>query len=272
MTMGHLRALAVLALAVTAAPAAEPVLEARGGGRVVSSGTAAALAIRVATGRVILANPFLDGRQKAYEAFPAAALLDAMLGRGWREVPDGEVSFKALDGYEAHVAAARLADGGAWLALRDLDRAPAWERLGTRAVDPGPLFLVWDGGRNPDKGYAWPWQVASVEAARFEDKYPHLAPRAAGRDSAETRGFSLFRARCVKCHALDQEGGSMGPDLGAPRNVTDYLPEAHFKAYVRKPSSFRYTAMPDHEMLGPKDLDDLWRYLKLKAKEPKSGW
>ena len=176
-----------IAALLSAPAAAQPALEARARGVLLSSATAAQLSARVATSRVVVQNPFLDGRSKAYEAFAAAALLDHLYGPGWREVEGGEVAFRALDGYEARVPWEKLAAGGAWLAFRDHDRAPAWEPVGAKKADPGPFFLVWDGGRTPDKGYAWPWQVAALDTARFEDLHPNMAPRGVKSDSPEAR-------------------------------------------------------------------------------------
>ncbi|MBI2362473.1 MAG: cytochrome c [Elusimicrobia bacterium] len=254
------------------AAAGERALEARAKGAVVAGGTAAELSARVATSRVVIPNPFLDGRSKPYEAFPAAALLDALYGRDWREAPGGEVAFLAADGYAARVTTAQLLEGGAWLAFRDLERAPAWEPVGDKKADPGPFFLIWEGGRTPERGYAWPWQVVALETTRFEDAYPHLAPAGAKPASAEARGYALFRARCVKCHGLDQEGGSVGPDLNSPRSVTEYRPKDQLKAFIRKASSFRYTQMPDQDNLSDQDLEDLWRYLKLKSAQRQQPW
>lgn len=262
----------VLALALAAPAAAEPSLEARVRGVLLSSATASSLSGRVATSRVLVQNPFLDGRTKAYEAFAAAALLDAFYGPGWREVEGGEVAFRALDGYEVRVPAAKLAGGGAWLAFRDHDRAPAWEPVGKKSADPGPFFLVWDGGRTPETGYPWPWQVVALDTARFEDLHPNLAPRGVKADAPETRGYRTFRAKCVKCHALDQEGGSLGPDLNAPKSVTEYRPKDQLKAFIRKSSDFRFGQMPDHPELSDRDLEDLWRYLKLKSGQKAKSW
>ena len=267
-----MKALLAAALFLCAPAGAEPVLEARAKGGRVAGGTAAELSARVATSRVVIPNPFLGGREKAYEAFPAAALLDTLYGKDWRDAPSGEVAFLAADGYAARVSTAKLTEGAAWLAFRDLDKAPAWEPVGDKKADPGPFFLVWEGGRTPDKGYPWPWQVVAFETTRFEDAYPHLAPVGAKPGSAEARGYALFRAHCVKCHGLDQEGGKVGPDLNSPRSVTEYRPKAQLKEYIKKPSSFRYTQMPDHDNLSGTDLEDLWRYLKLKASQRQQPW
>lgn len=259
-------------LLLAAPSSAAPTLEARAKGVMIASGTAAALAVRVATSRVIISNPFLDGREKAYEAFPAAALLDSFYGKSWRQVPEGEVAFKAADGYEARVSVAKLVAGGAWLAFRDHDKSPGWEPVGKNLVNPGPFFLVWDGGRIPDKGYAWPWQVVALDLSRLEDLYPHLSPRAAAKDPAVNRGYNLFRARCVKCHGIDQEGGKMGPDLNSPQSVADYRPKEQLKAFIKQPSSFRFGQMPDQDDLNERELEDLWLYLKAKSQERAKGW
>lgn len=268
-----MNALSLLLVALSASANAAPaVLEAQAKGVAIASGTAAQLSARVATSRVVIVNPFLDGRSKAYEAFPAATLLDAFYGKGWREMEGSEVTFKASDGYEAHVPAAKLAAGGAWLAFRDADKAPNWEPVGKNGVNPGPFFLVWDAGKTPEKGYAWPWQVVALDTARFEDVYPGLSPKGVKADSAEARGYGLFRARCVKCHGLDQEGGKLGPDLNSPKSVTEYRPKDQLKAFIKKPSSFRWGQMPDHEDLTDKELEDLWLYLKLKSAQRAKSW
>ncbi|MDE2291118.1 MAG: cytochrome c [Elusimicrobia bacterium] len=256
-----------LALLLLASPAAaQPALQAYAKGVLVSSATADELSARVSSSFVAFPNPFLDGRAKGYEAFPMAAVLDALYGKGWRDAPGADVTFRAKDGYEARVPSAELAAGGAWLAFRDLDRAPDWEPVGPDQADPAPFFLVWEPGHPPEKGTPWPWQVVAFDTTRFEDVYPALSPQGAAAASPEERGYRLFRDRCVKCHALDKEGGTVGPDLLAPRPVVDYRPKAQLEAFIRQASSFQYGKMPDQTDLTDRDLEDLWRYLKSQAR------
>ena len=86
--------------------------------------------------------------------------------------------------------------------------------------------------------------------------------------SSAARGFAIFKGRCLRCHAINQQGGKVGPDLNAPQSVTSYRTKAWITGYVRQPSKYRYTAMPDHLDLRSSDLDDIYDYLVLKRGQP----
>jgi mono/diheme cytochrome c family protein len=78
--------------------------------------------------------------------------------------------------------------------------------------------------------------------------------------SPARRGFAIFRRECVACHAVNGEGGSVGPELNVPKSVAEYRDAAWIKAYVRDPSAIRYTSMPSHLHLTDADLDALVAY------------
>jgi mono/diheme cytochrome c family protein len=82
------------------------------------------------------------------------------------------------------------------------------------------------------------------------------------------RGFDLFRQRCLRCHAIDGQGGRIGPDLNAPQSITSYRSETMIKAFIQRPSQFRHSKMPDHTDLSAAQLDELYRYLWAKGHAP----
>ena len=209
---------------------------------------------------------YLMGREKSYRAFPVSDLLDSVYGDQWRSPDYSDVAFTALDGYEAVSELATLTQDGGYLAFEDLDWETGWEPIGRKQSDPGPFFLVWTGGEQTTaNAYPWPWQVARINVLRFADQYPAVVP-----DVAEStpvwRGFETYRYRCLRCHAMDQQGGKIGPDLNAPQSITAYRSEQMIKEFIRHPSKYRYTQMPDHPDLSEGDLDDLYRYLKHQAR------
>jgi mono/diheme cytochrome c family protein len=76
------------------------------------------------------------------------------------------------------------------------------------------------------------------------------------------RGYESFRDGCIKCHAINREGGHVGPDLNVPQNVTEYRPEDQIRAYIKNPAQFRYGNMPAHPDMQERELDDLVAYLR----------
>lgn len=247
------------------AGAAEPALEFRLSGKPVARVSLAALQAQIESEPIRLFNPFYQ-REKRYQAFPVDAVLDLAFSAKWKSADYTDVAFIALDGYEAVGSIGKLREPGGFLAFRDLDRDDGWEPVGYRKADPGPFFLVWTRpGQDTEHAYPWPWQVAAVNLLRFEDQYPAVLPAGAPKDSPAERGFSIFRDRCLRCHAINRQGGKIGPDLNAPRSITAYRSEQMIKAFIRKPSDFRHSHMPDHTDLTDRDLDALYRYLLFKA-------
>ncbi|MFO0630805.1 MAG: cytochrome c [Polyangiales bacterium] len=260
------RALLALVIAACARRAGPPVAPASPGatltfkvdGRVVRTLSLEALA-RVAPPRTITGwDPYYQ-RVKRFSALPLEAVLAAGLGpaEGYR---GRSFVLRARDGYTVPLEGARLLEGGAHLAVRDLD-APAWAPIGPQQANPGPAYLVWSGATQVDlTTHPRPWQLASIEVARFDDVFPHTVPAGEPRGAAAWTGFAVFARECVRCHAVNREGGRVGPDLNVPQSVVEYRPEAQLRAYIRDPRTFRYGNMPAHPHLRDAELDGLLAY------------
>jgi mono/diheme cytochrome c family protein len=254
------RSLFLFTLLATPVLAADPAVSFFAGGRAVLSLTAADLRARQDARTVEITDPYY-GRRKRYRAVPIKNLLTTAYGPAWHEDGVSEVFFEALDGYRSHAPGPTLAEDGGMLAFEDADAA-GWEEMPKEKTKPGPFYLVWTGAeQGPEKGYPWPWQILSVKSAIVEEEYPKAVPRNVPSGSRATAGWALFRARCISCHAISGQGGSVGPDLNEPRGVTRYHDTTELKAYIRMASSFRHTKMPDFAELTPRDLDDLIAYL-----------
>ncbi len=215
---------------------------------------------------VEVADPY-HARPVRYRACPLRRVLELGLGGLPADFASAEVLLRARDGYTRPARGALLLEPGGYLAFGEVERLAAGETpfapIDRRQVDPGPFYLVWEGpGQGDPDVHPWPYQLARVEVFRFEERFPHTLPRTAPPGSAAWRGFALFRDRCIACHAVNGEGGRVGPDLNVPRSIVEYRPEAQIRAYVKDPSAFRYTTMPPHPGLGEADLDDLIAYFR----------
>ena len=207
-------------------------------------------------------------KEKNYEAFAIEDVLDFVYPERKTSDQYTAVAFIALDGFEAVMNLATLQQKGGFLAFRDLDMAEGWETVGKKQADPGPFYLVWTGkGQTAANGYAWPYQVAGLNLLRFEDQYPHVFPKGAQANSPAYRGFETFRVRCMACHAMDTQGGKIGPDLNAPQSITAYRSKEMIKEFIKNPFQYRYTTMPPHIDLSDDKLEDLYLYLKFQGEK-----
>lgn len=260
------RLVAALAAMALAGPAGAQLRFARDGETIETIG-AAELRARCGVERVeIAADPYY-GRAMSFWACPLRAVFELGFGRAPDPDSDRNVFLRALDGYTKPAAESKLAAAGGWLALSDArlgtPEAPKWEPIDRRRVDPSPYYLVWsEPGQNDAHRWPWPYQLATLEIASFESEYPHTIPSDAPAGSAARRGYATFRVQCISCHAINGEGGLIGPDLNVPRSIVEYRPVGQIKAYIRNPQAFRYTTMPAHPGLGDAQLDELIAYFE----------
>ncbi|GMU61551.1 MAG: hypothetical protein AMXMBFR34_33140 [Myxococcaceae bacterium] len=199
-------------------------------------------------------------RPKTWRALPLDAVLkDAFPGE---DLCAADFVLTASDGYTVPLSGARLLGGGAFLAFADADGA--WQPIGPKAAWPGPWYLVWKGAAQQDlTTHPRPWALARISIERFEDVFPRVVPPAG--DARVQRGFQLFRAHCFQCHAINRQGGTVGPELNVPKSVTEYRDEAFLKAWIRNPFTYRVSVMPPSPQLSEDDLDALLEYLRAMA-------
>jgi len=230
-------------------------------------------ALPVDTARVAR-DPAYEGRAKRYAGFP----LDRVLAlAGVRASGEEVLYFVASDGYRATMA--QPADDPrvrGIVAFADLDAGGGWEPVkhGARSVSPAPFYLVWSARAPADSAGAlarpWPYQLARIEVVDPRRTYDRIYPTGVAEDDPVYRGFRAFVIesrggdQCVACHALNRQGGTVGPELNVPRNITEYRDDATLRAFILNARSFRAgTAMPVFEgKLSERDLDDIVAYLR----------
>jgi mono/diheme cytochrome c family protein len=238
--------------------------------------TASELLARADAAEVAIARDVSYGRDTSYRAVPLLALLSEL-------PPDSRsdtLESRAADGFVAQIPLSlvkQAATGGAvpWIAVEPPGQA--WPDLPGKAHGPGPFYLVW---QNPERsGVAseqWPYQLASLEVVESPaHRWPQLATTPSlPSDAPARRGEVVFAANCLPCHRLNGGGaGEIGPDLGLPMNVTEYLTDRGLRAIVREPRAVRtwpLQQMPGFEpvALPDTDLDALIAYLRQSVRHP----
>ncbi len=199
-------------------------------------------------------------RVKRWRTVPLEPVLTEVFGED-DTLREREFLLRAEDGYKVPISGEKLlGDKGPYLAFRDRDH-PDWEPIGPQQADPGPFYLVWRGAEQQDReAYPRPWQLAEIEIATFEDVFPRTVPVNSAPRSAARKGFAIYKEQCVRCHAINQQGGHVGPELNVPQNITEYRPEAQIRAYIKNPRTFRYGNMPPFPHLTEEDLDHIIAY------------
>jgi mono/diheme cytochrome c family protein len=218
-------------------------------------------------------DPAHEGRAKRYAGFPLERLL-ALAGA--RPGPNEVLYFVASDGYRATMSEP-VSDPRVKgiVAFADLDAAGGWEPVkhGAQSISPGPFFLVWESrtaGDSAALARPWPYQLARIEVMDPRRKFDRLYPTGVPDDDPVARGFRAFVVeshggdQCVACHALNRQGGSVGPELNVPRNITEYRDEATLAAFIWNSRSFRAgSAMPVYQgRLTDREIADILAYLR----------
>jgi cytochrome c2 len=164
----------------------------------------------------------------------------------------------------------------AWLAFARADQErftiSKLEQGARREVELAPFYLVWenqgDAKVREEGDYGWPYQLVGVDVIRTRDRFPRMAPPP-GSPPDVLAGFAAFRVHCSRCHKLNGEGGSIGPELNAVVNPVEYRDRAWLRAWIEEPSRIAPTtrmeplnpALPDRA----RTVDQILAYLEAMA-------
>ena len=201
------------------------------------------------------------GKNKRWRTIKLLPVLKTMFELNSEQLRAKSFVMRAQDGYSVPISGEKLITDDAYLALEDLD-APEWE-LTEKGAHPGPLYLVWRRPEHHDlEQWPRPYQLTEIDLASYEQTFSRTIPRELKEGSEVARGFEIFKTQCVRCHAINQHGGHVGPELNVPQNITEYRPEAQIRAYIKDPKTFRYGNMPAFAHLTERQLDELLAYLR----------
>lgn len=223
------------------------------------------------------------GRAMRYFAMPLVCVLESGFSSqgGAAGLRDRSILLKALDGYTRPAQGSDLLDEAAALAYGEVAlmegpfAEPKFSPIDRRQSNPAPFYLVWTGiGQNDPHSHPWPYQLARIEIASFAEAFPRTEPKGLANADPGWGGYAIFQRACVACHAINGEGGTVGPELNVPKSIVEYRPVEQIKGYIRDPEATRYTSMPAHPELTPSDLDALIAYFRAMSErkhDPRHG-
>lgn len=223
--------------------------------------------------KTLTVNNPTDSITKSYQGVSLIPLLDAVFNSEWKD--SDAIKFTALDGYQPIIPVRVILKHNGIIAIGENGRSDfsLLVRNNGETVDPGPFFLVWENIQDvtarKEPWLSWPWQLTTIELTSFEREYPHSSPPPASHESVK-KGFLAFRQHCIKCHAINGDGGDIGPELNYPVSVTDYWQPEWLIRFIADPQSVRanskmisfYRDVDNREEL----ITDIIEYLKVMAR------
>ena len=194
-------------------------------------------------------EPYED-RTVEFEALPLAEVLDAAYSPTWRA--EEEILFTCSDGYQPSIPVQRVLEHRAWLAFSRTDQTgftiQKRESGEDRTVELGPYYVIWsnldDARILQEADYGWPYQVEAIDLIRTRDRFGGMAPPP-GSSSDVVAGFDEFRIHCSKCHQVNGEGGTIGPELNPAAGSGEYYERDFLRTWIDAPEEIRAkTRMP----------------------------
>ncbi len=177
-----------------------------------------------------------------------------------------DISFIARDGYEAVLTQAVLKRfSKPWLAFEELNTKDGETFTlvgeGKELRNPAPFYLLWQQPESYDI-FPWPFSITKITLNTRHDPYFEIKPKHKVSAQIE-RGFTVFKTRCMACHSINLVGGTIGPELNIPKNITEYRTMSFLKAWIKDPASFRAKSrMTNFGTVTEKQIDDVLAYIK----------
>lgn len=217
------------------------------------------------------------GAKKTYEGFYLSDILK-QAGLTTQSAGFDELIFHCADGYSpamkfSDYSFAEQNKSRAILAIREKGdpkkgSVAGWIKFkqGKAEMTPAPYYLVWQKSDkiavDPVK-FPWPYQLIGIELVQFKEKFSQIYPEGIQEDSKVFQGFIKFKGDCLRCHSLNLHGGTIGPELNIPKNITEYRDGKILKDFIRNASSFRAKSkMPSFSKWKDEEIESVIEYLK----------
>jgi cytochrome c2 len=218
----------------------------------------------LSTKEITIKNDPTYGGDQRYEGYEIKSFVAWLSRKTGLSLDDALVSFVATDGYVSQLPVRDIPERVGVLAFRESSGSPSKpfrDSLTARIpYNPGPFYLVWDGVFNEKQSLPTPWGVTVVKLSSNDIPAEHIPPSSS---PAITKGLELWRGYCSKCHAINKVGGTMGPELNVPKNITEYWDRIHLEQLIENPASLRWgSKMPAFKWLSASDRNAIIAYLE----------
>ena len=220
---------------------------------------------------VTIVNDPVYHKVKKYKAVNAEKLIKSQVELSTIDIKNTKIVFECIDGYKPEMPLELFLNTKSFLAFQDVEapKGLKWEKIikNENEMDATPFYIVYESVSEKDSRYKWPYNLIKI----------HLEPSNASRnelfpiDNKKVEvGYNLFQNQCITCHAINEIGGTMGPELNYPKSVTEYWKEKELVAYIVNPASFRHKVKMPTLGITQQQSQEIVDYLKYMAQHKKS--
>ncbi len=206
---------------------------------------------------------FLSKKQKNYLGVNTRKIFKIFIENFKIQSSEYDIRFYCKDGYSPTIPLYQLLEGNGYFVVKELNSSNQTAK--DLKAEFSPVYLVWDVPLD-DHFHSFPYGIKHFQFIKKDHQYAKAIPISNSKDIIQ--GFMLFKDNCIKCHSVNLEGGTMGPELNIPMNITEYWKIEQLKRFIKAPSLFRENSkMPQLDNLNNEQLDLLIKYLQFMSNQ-----
>lgn len=212
--------------------------------------------------RLLIQNDPYFKKDKQYQVISLHYLLQKYLLSNDIDTTDAILVFECVDGYKPTMSLELVLEHNGFVAVKDEEAQPNQNWTSEVKDKFTPYYLVWTTDSTDklrERELAWPYGLYKISLSYFSEEYAAAFPK---EHPEFMEGFNLFKSNCMKCHSINKVGGSLGPELNYPKNITEYWDKEDIWQFIKSPQSYRYSSqMPPMEKLERNDFELIINYI-----------
>ena len=209
-------------------------------------------------------------KEKKFFVVNASALIKNEIDLTKIDPKNTKIVFECADGYKPEMPLELFLNANPYLAYRDADapKGSDWETIvkDNNEMNAAPFYIVYTSVSEKDSLYKWPYNLVKIYLEPLNKSTAELFPL---KNRKLEPGYVLFKNQCSTCHAINDIGGTMGPELNYPKSVTEYWKEKELVDYIVNPASFRNKVKMPTLGLSKQQSQQIVDYLKYMSENKK---
>lgn len=194
-----------------------------------------------------------------FQGFSLNQVIDSLVV-GLEDIESLQATFICTDGYKPSIPLSEVAQHEGYITYQQTtEQLKVWADSIKERIPP--YYVTWKTD-SLNKDLINPYGVTSVRIEAIGYNFDKVLPAKVEEDSLLSQGFKLYEKMCMKCHAINQEGGVLGPELNVPQNITEYRDKEFLFAFIKNPASYRYNSKMPMIPLSDEKLELIYQYLE----------